>query len=78
MGRGPARVQRDFTKLIDDFNATYPVGSSILVHTGTLQDPAVEVEVRDPAQVLGGHTPVVYVTGGKGCVALTHVVRRAA
>jgi hypothetical protein len=59
------------------FNAAHPVGSTIRVWPGERRGDPVEVEVRYPAQVLSGHTPVVYVTGGHGCIALTHVEGQA-
>ncbi|MER9421289.1 hypothetical protein NKI88_02360 [Mesorhizobium sp. M0317] len=57
----------------DAFNATYAVGNVIECWTGPREGRPVEREIRHPACVLGGHTPVVYIAGGGGCVALTHV-----
>ena len=59
------------------FNAKHSVGSTIRVWPGARHGAPVEVEIRYPAQVLSGHTPVVYVTGGHGCIALTHVEGQA-
>ncbi|MBY6244080.1 hypothetical protein [Methylosinus sp. Sm6] len=58
------------------FNVAHPIGSSIKVYPGVIGDRCVEVTIIEPgAYVLGGHTPVVQVTGGHGCIALTHVVQ---
>ena len=56
------------------FNAEHAVGDTITVYTGLIGVNPKEVQIRYEAQILGGHTPVVYVTGAAaGCVALTHV-----
>jgi hypothetical protein len=60
----------------DAFNAEFPVGSPVHAYPGTLDDQGVDVEIRYPATVLSGHTAVAWVTGGHGCVALTHIRRR--
>ncbi|MFY9293299.1 MAG: hypothetical protein WAP03_21760 [Methylorubrum rhodinum] len=57
------------------FNAKHRVGDTIHVWPGPIEGEPVPVKIRFPAQVLGGHTPVVYVTGGHGCIALSHVNR---
>ncbi len=57
----------------DHFNRLHAVGDTIRVWTGPREGKPVERTVRYPASILGGHTPVVYVEGGGGCVALTHV-----
>ena len=57
-----------------EFNARHPIGSPLLAWFATRDDPPTPVEVIEPgATVLNGHTAVVWVTGGRGCVALTHV-----
>jgi hypothetical protein len=62
----------------DAFNREHPIGSRIRVCAGPIGTDVKDVEVRDPgAIVLGGHTPVVYVTGGAGCIALSHVLEQA-
>lgn len=60
------------------FNERHPVGSSINVHVGGLIQPTIRVRVVTPgAYVLGGHTAVVQVSDGLGCIALTHVEKDA-
>lgn len=60
----------------DRFNAQFKPGDAVVVYTGIRgMDPKL-AEVRCPAEILGGHTPVVYVIGGHhGCVALTHTAK---
>lgn len=65
----PAQMQA----ACDAFNAKHSVGDTIMVFTGLIGENPKDVQVRYPAEIMGGHTPVVYVTGGGGCVALTHV-----
>lgn len=57
----------------DRFNARHAVGDTIKCWTGIREGEPVERVVKYPACILSGHTAVVYVTGGGGCVALTHV-----
>jgi hypothetical protein len=58
----------------DEFNTSHPIGCSMWVAPGDVRGRFVEERVVQPgAYVLGGHTPVVQVTGGHGCIALTHV-----
>lgn len=61
----------------DAFNAAHAVGDTIRVWSGMIEGDPVAVKIRFPAQILGGHTPIVYVTGGQGCIALSHVAREA-
>ncbi|WP_375454818.1 hypothetical protein [uncultured Methylobacterium sp.] len=57
------------------FNDRHAVGDTIKVWPGPIEGEPKAVQIRYPAQVLSGHTPVVYVTGGHGCIALSHVQR---
>lgn len=57
------------------FNDRHPVGSTIRVWPGAIEGEPIAVQIHYPAAVLGSHTPVVYVTGGQGCIALTHVAK---
>ena len=66
------QMQRD----CDRFNAKHAVGSEIRVWTGPREGYPKRRIISGEATVLGGHTPVVYVTGGGGCIALTHVERQ--
>lgn len=60
------------------FNALYPVGTPVIAYPGARPEDALDAEqlvtrTRSKAEVLGGHTPVVWVDGHSACIALTHV-----
>lgn len=65
----PAKLQ----KQCDDFNSRCPVGTPVLFWKGVREGLGANGIVRHPATVLGGHTPVAWITGASGCIALTHV-----
>lgn len=67
----------EMARAVDAFNATHKVGDTITVFTGHFGENPTEVQIRYPAEIMGGHTPMVYITGGKGSVALTHVLAKA-
>lgn len=73
--RNKRRSVEQMQRECDAFNKIYQVGDLIQVHPGAIMDPPVEVAITSRAYVLGDHTPVVGVTGGHGCVALSHVDR---
>jgi hypothetical protein len=70
--RRPSQAQ--MTKDCEWFNKLNPVGSKVRVWSGRVHDgPGKVVEVASPgAYVMGGHTAVVQVSGGDGCIALSH------
>lgn len=74
-----ALTQARMEGLCRDFNDAKGIGEQILVYAGAVGGEVEEVVVAEPgAYVLGGHTPVVQVMGGRrahGCIALTHVLR---
>lgn len=76
MGNRPIRQSlREMEAACDRFNEKHRPGDTITVYTGLYGENPKRAEVRYPAEVMGGHTAVVYVTGGAhGSVALTHVV----
>lgn len=57
---------------VDAFNERNPVGSSVTVVKDLGEK--VETEVKYPAQILSGHTPVVWLKGISGCYALDRVI----
>ena len=65
----PAKMQA----AVDRFNAAHLVGATVRVWRGVREGDGEPAQTTSPAYVLQGHTPVVHVTGGRGCVALTHV-----
>lgn len=72
MNRPARQTQGQMQAACDRFNATYRVGDTITVYTGLIGENPRHAHVRYPAEIMGGHTPVVYVSGGRGCIVLTH------
>lgn len=63
---------------VEEWNARYPVGTPVFAYPGARpeDDPSGErllTRTRSKAEVLGGHTDVVWVDGHGACIALTHV-----
>jgi len=77
--RPTALSQKALQRRCDAFNAVHPIGAAIRVWPGAVNEkPPVEVTIVEPgAYVMGSHTAVVQVTGGHGCIALSHVMREA-
>ena len=62
----------------ETFNSLYPVGTPVLAYPdvrpeGRPDATRLVTRTRSVAQVLGGHTDVVWVDGYGSCIALTHV-----
>lgn len=74
MAQPPRQSTKAMQTACDRFNASHPIGSKISVAPGAKDGRWVTVEVARPgAYIMGGHTAVVQVTGGHGCIALGHV-----
>ncbi len=58
---------------VEKFNATCPVGTDVRFWPGAREGDGIASKTRSEAQVLSGHTPVVWVENYAGCIALTHV-----
>lgn len=58
----------------DDFNNKHDVGDVIRCWPGVREGDPVKRTTTSPACILQGHTAVVYVSGGGGTIALTHVL----
>lgn len=56
---------------VEAFNIEHPVGSPVTVRMDG--GGILDATVKAPAQVLGGHTPVVWLNGISGCYALSRV-----
>ncbi len=56
----------------DAFNAANPVGSRVLLQKDNAPKP-VETKTRSVAQVLSGHTAVIWLEGVTGCYLLDRV-----
>ena len=57
---------------IEVFNKKHPVGSKVTV----IKDlgEKIETEVRFPAEILSGHSTVVWLVGISGCYSLDRVI----
>lgn len=58
-------------KQCDDFNARHPIGTAVTLHTDTKGD--IATKTRSAAEVLSGHSAVVWLEGVSGCYALDRV-----
>lgn len=63
------QVQRE----VDDFNKRHPIGTPVQYWPVIGGKDSMRSTTRSEAQVLGGHTAVVWINGKAGCVALSHV-----
>lgn len=66
MKRNPNQQQ-----VADQWNAMVPVGAEVDVRKDSGE--VIRTTTRTKAEVLSGHTAVVWLTGVRGCYALTHV-----
>ena len=67
----PPSESGDPQAIADAWNACHAVG--IQVHyANVIGDPTKIYRTRTEAQVLSGHTPVVWLEGKAGCVCLSH------
>ncbi len=73
--RGRRRIQT-LQAACDRFMQSHKVGDTIRAWPGAMGvGPGELVIIRPPgAYVLSGHTAVVQVSGGHGCIALSHIV----
>ena len=54
----------------DEYNAKHPIGSTVRYHTVIGEQAATTYQTRTAAQVLSGHTAVVWLENFSGCVSL--------
>ncbi len=56
---------------VENWNLKHPVGTKVIL---TKDDKStVETATRSQAELLGGHTPVIWLEGMSGCWALSRV-----
>lgn len=69
----PARNPKKDREAIERFNSTVEVGAlvEVLIDDGSIW----RTRTTAPAQLLGGHTPVVWLEGMAGCYLLDRVQR---
>ena len=62
---------RQKNKRIVDFNSKVPIGTPVIVTKDNGEE--IKTTTRSDAQLLGGHTPVVFLDRMSGCYALNRV-----
>ena len=55
-----------------DWNATHKPGTPVQYREVLGASQPIQTTTRSEAQVLGGHTAVIWLTGKTGCVGLDH------
>jgi hypothetical protein len=73
-----ARQSISPNKLAAKFNERFPVGTRVRYWTGSRDGIGKVSHTRTEAQVIGGHTAVVWLEDQTGCVALSHIEPLAA
>lgn len=58
---------------VERFNQYHPVGTPVVYWTGVREGDGRRSRTRSVAQLLSGHTAVVWVEGEASCISLTHV-----
>lgn len=58
---------------VTDFNKRFPIGTSVRYWTRSKNEPAKLSKTRTHAEVLSGHSSVVWVDGYPACIALNLV-----
>jgi len=64
---------RSKQQIVDDFNRNVPIGTPVRYWKGPVQGVGLESTTASQAAFLSGHTPVIWLTGVVGCIALDHV-----
>ena len=60
-------------KLVETWNAAHPIGTPVRYWTGVREGDGKTSKTRSEAQLLSGHTAVVWMEAESGCVCLSHV-----
>jgi hypothetical protein len=61
------------TNPAEDWNIRHPVGTPVRYWSGVREGEGKLSKTTHAAVLLSGHTPVVWVEGESGCIALSHV-----
>ncbi|MDH6460150.1 hypothetical protein M2302_000301 [Micromonospora sp. A200] len=70
------RRERDMERecrRVELFNAAHPIGTTVRYWKGVREGDGKTSTTRTEAQLLSGHTAVVWLEGVSGCIALTHI-----
>lgn len=71
MSRPPSLAEH--TRSVETFNARFAIGTPFWAYKGLRGENPIAATLRAPAELLGGHTPVAWLNGVSGCIALTHL-----
>ncbi len=74
MSRPPSLAERQ--RAVADFNACHQIGAAFWAYKGLVGENPIACTLRTPAELLSGHTPVAWLDGVSGCIALTHLKPR--
>lgn len=66
-------MRENQAKLVEHFNGENEVGTAVRFWTGLREGPGEESKTRSEAQLLSGHTAVVWVEDHPACIALSHI-----
>lgn len=66
--------QRQMREAVKRWNEKAPIGARVAYQTD--RGETIQTTTRSAAELLSGHTPVVWLNGVRGCVALTHVAHQ--
>ncbi len=70
---GLARWTISPIRLAHKFNQSFPIGTTVRYWTGTRDGIGKVSRTKTDAQVIGGHTAVIWLDDESGCIALSHV-----
>ena len=68
-----ARSTLSVEALAARWNRQFPVGTRVRYWTGVREGVGRVSVTRSEAEVLGGHSAVVWVEGHSGCIGLSHI-----
>jgi hypothetical protein len=69
---GRTKLERS-AEIVAAFNRQLPIGTPVRFWRGLREGPGQFSKTRSVAILLSGHTPVVWLAGTSGAIALTHV-----
>ena len=69
----PISTHDKLQKEVDRFNNQFPVGTKVEYWRGIREGEGKIGFIKSRAEILSGHTPVVWIAGCSGCIALSHV-----
>lgn len=69
----PRRPSTQEQERVKAFNQAHPIGSRVRYWTGLREGPGEISTTTTEAQLLSGHTAVVWLEGARGCIALSHI-----